>query len=262
MRSVVAVGLTSSDRRVLIAASGIQWRTRLFDTVPDVDDIAPTPDTMLIYDARALSDARCASLVERLDQRDCAPSVIIRTPLNSRLAVSICRFSERTRIHGLSVIGADSLVDYLEQANGHAGPHEASVEVFRFIAPEIPKQILELALAAAILGCRRTSVSEFARVCGIAVRTAEWRFSEAAYMSPAKLLAWSLCLNAAWRLDLTQSSIKSVARESGFGTTPAFSNFIKRLTGLTPRGLRESEGFDGLCDRFRTESRRSLGTVH
>jgi AraC-like DNA-binding protein len=105
---------------------------------------------------------------------------------------------------------------------------------------------LELLVAATLLGKRRVGVRDLTAASRMSMATLRKRLQRARLPGPRDLLGKMLVLHAAWRLGVQQWSIKRTASSLGFRSTQAFSNFVRRYTGVAPQTLGQHPNFDDL----------------
>lgn len=81
---------------------------------------------------------------------------------------------------------------------------------------------------------RNVKVDELARACGISRRGMERAFEGCGVASPAALIRDIRLVAIIKLLEDRNSSIESVAEQSGFSDAGGLSNFVKRMTGNSP----------------------------
>jgi AraC-like DNA-binding protein len=123
--------------------------------------------------------------------------------------------------------------------------------------PALPPEVLQVIVAATILGRSRVSVNVVARVCRISERTIERRLRGAGLPSVRSLLAGALVMRSVWNLEVRGEDVKHVAAKLRFESVATFSAFVRRQTGRTPRRLREKGSFLYLAEQFARASRSS-----
>jgi len=85
---------------------------------------------------------------------------------------------------------------------------------------------------------RTVKVDELARSCGVSRRGMERAFEKCGAVSPAALIRDVRLLAIIKLLEDQNSSIESVAEQSGFSDAAGLSNFVKRMTGKNPSSFR------------------------
>lgn len=123
-------------------------------------------------------------------------------------------------------------------------------ELLANVLPPVRSVLQPIVANALAVSQRNGSVSDLARVSGIAVRTLESRLARDACMSPKRLLMWTLTLNAVWRVVRLGIAPKAAAIEGGFSTERALSNRVERVTGLRLSHVRTHRGIDRLVVAF------------
>jgi AraC-like DNA-binding protein len=114
----------------------------------------------------------------------------------------------------------------------------------------LPEEALEIVLACILLGFPKSGVQSVAGVLGVSGRTLERRLAAARTLSPRMILAWSVVLNVAWRMERESMPLKSIVRHSGFPSSESLANAVRRACGHSPGRIVSRLGFDALLDCF------------
>lgn len=108
-----------------------------------------------------------------------------------------------------------------------------------------------LLTASVLLGMRRPSMRELARLCGWSRRTMERVASAASLPSPGRLVALSCCVQLAWLATQARLTPRALAAAGGFTSTQALSHYLRRQAGETPRKLGHKHRLEALLDSWR-----------
>lgn len=120
---------------------------------------------------------------------------------------------------------------------------EASLACFALLrwahSVERAAAVRKCLVAAVLIGRTRCSVPRLSRLCGIAARTLEWRFSRNGYARPVVILAWSLVIHAHWRARVLGWSAKQCAAAAGLSNAARLFERVRHTTGRHFRELCE-----------------------
>ena len=170
--------------------------------------------------------------------------------------VSACSRSIRCRI---SIRGLDNFGSDLRGMISGNDDRGATRLILEEIAREIPAIARDVVVGAAAIGWQRTSVADLATACHIAERTVDWRLAHAGLISGSALLGQILCVHSVWRMEVLGWSPKQTAGRSGFGNVAAFTNFLKRHTGMTPGAAIAEGGGRWLLAQLLASLQRNIG---
>ena len=120
--------------------------------------------------------------------------------------------------------------------------------ILSHLSASAPHCAHDIVVAASILGRRRTRVRELAHLCGVPMRTLEWRLRAAGIISARELLGKVLSLHITWALDVQRWPLKRVRRATGFRSDAALANYVERQIGLRPLAAARQLGFCGLLE--------------
>jgi hypothetical protein len=140
----------------------------------------------------------------------------------------------------------DDLAHQIAAAQHQSAP-SAHLAITRYLLPSIPERAADIVAAAALSGHRRTSIPDFARVCGVPTRTLEWRLRTAGVAPARNVLGWMNALHSLWRLERLGWTSKQTAA-AGFSSCEAWSNYLARHAGARPTALLH-DGFTQLLTR-------------
>ena len=97
------------------------------------------------------------------------------------------------------------------------------------------------------------NVSQIARLLGVSTRTLERRFASGGVPGPKRLTDLVRCLAAAGALASDAMTIIAASRFAGFESYDSFRTIVRRITGTSPRRLRDPESYGHLLQRIATE---------
>lgn len=231
----IVVYLASQDRR---ASESMVDKSIIFCESPrELTAIALNkPVSVIVIDADALMRAsiepedivgRCAAT---------APTVL-RTMLTSALLSRIRQFAAVAPDVTVSITHRESLVALLRNAADAGAAPSAQLMLASRLSSLRSDAASTILASAALLGNRRTSVNELARLCGLATRTLEWRLAASARPTARTVLGWMTVLHAVWRMEILGWSPKRAASEGGFASGELFAAYVKRHTGVRPTAL-------------------------
>ena len=166
----------------------------------------------------------------------------------ARQALAIARHLPEARV---SLSGYDDLARDIMSACSEEGQPTAYPTIVKQVLETIPRRAVDIVAAASLAGYRHMKVAEFARVCGVPVRTLEWRLNTAQLMPARNLLGWILSLHSLWRLDILVWTSKQAATAAGFSSPDAWAQYIKHHAGDRPSYLLHKGGFHYLLGKFR-----------
>jgi hypothetical protein len=211
---------------------------------------------MIVWEVGTDANRRIPMIGRAVRARATPVSVVARldlTRLHARHTLTLAAHIPHARP---SLRGCDDLltdIAALAKGDDDRGAYSAILEG---LLPSVPTRDAEILGAAAIAGHRRMGVREFAQICGIPVRTLEWRCHARRLMTARDLLAWMVLLHSLWRLDALTWTLGRAARAAGFASQESWSNFIARHVGVRPASLLIDGGFPALLQRCATEVSR------
>lgn len=112
------------------------------------------------------------------------------------------------------------------------------------------QRVVPIANAALRIGRRRASLHALAIECALPDRTLQWRLKKYTRCSACDMLAYSLLAHAAWDLEREGWNVKRIAGAAGFGSREAFTNYVRRHLGLTPRQLSSAGATRAIVDSW------------
>jgi AraC-like DNA-binding protein len=185
------------------------------------------------------------SLIDRVSLQRLA----VRIDLSQNLAELISWLADSLPVLRVSVMQLNTAredVDWLQSTRSTSAEHW----ILNLLSEGLSPALRDLIFPFIIAGRHRVSVARFAGLHRTAVRTLEERCQRSAVPSPNVLLGWSVCLHAAWRLQVDHLTIKQVAEETGFSAAADLSNYVMRHISMRPRELKRPRSTHGLGKRF------------
>lgn len=179
--------------------------------------------------------------------------VVLRTALSSVAAQALIELAEWIPIGHISLCGDDRLAADIKQLlDVPVSPAPALT-----LLPKVGSPLKREAIAAAVLGRRRSHLIDLARVCGLPTRTLQWRFERYAggATTVSCVLGLSLALHTVWRMERLGWTLKRCAAEAGFHDAHCLSAYVQRHVGQRPRELMHGNGFDRLVGQWRESTR-------
>lgn len=248
------VALTEFQERNVILAAGSERTTVRFCATPaEVFAATASRPQGIVWDVRLASPNLLLDHLERFEGSGTA--LLFRVPSlrlghDDILGVSRRAQHARVSVHGFDDLGSDA-------RHAAAGTPETNPQlvIIHHAASVVPPAARLATCAAAVLGARRASVADLAALCGISVRTLEWRLRSARMMTARRLLRWMMTLHATWHLDVRRSTPKSIADGMRFASTAALYSLLARQMVRAPTGELRRLGFHGALARFLTECR-------
>ena len=185
-----------------------------------------------------------------LQEADLAIPILFRLHLSRANAYQLAGCALSGISGRVSLRGYDSLTTDLSRLAEQTEPITPELVILRRLVDVVPYVAFEIVAATLCVGRRRAYVNNVASHVGIAVRTLEWRLARAKMPSAKDLLRWALLLHATWGLEHHGRRLKQVAASAGFSSTPAFTNFVRRNSGISPTKLREPGSFVELLRQY------------
>ena len=211
-------------------------------------DISPN---VVLLDVDVCSDGQLDSVRETAGDAFIGVPLLVRTSLKRSSVSRVIALNGRAAETTVSLRGVDDLVRDVVMIGERLGDAAGTASIIAGLSPYWDGRVVDIAMAALLMGRRRPSVASLAGAMQLARRTVEWRLREAKQPRARDLLATAMCLHAAWRLGVLQWPIKRAAMEGGFRSRIAFNNFVRRQTGVPPTALRQSASFDRLLGNAR-----------
>lgn len=127
---------------------------------------------------------------------------------------------------------------------------QARIAILARIQELVPPEVLDIVVAATVLGERHASMSVLAALCELSERRLEERLAEVRTLPGKRLMMWMLSLHSMWRLERLGWPAKRAASEAGFATPDGLSRLVQRTVGLRLVKLVRGSSFDGTLDLF------------
>jgi AraC-like DNA-binding protein len=224
----------------------------LLTVVPNVQSLrVETPDVVLWHlgSAEDATDA-CVAALRRF-----------RTYSVRSLVVAYCRISVpvapllvtagRVGIDRLLVRGYDDVRASLRHELEDRGIEVVSRDVLARLALPDGKAWEVVAHSVRCAATTVLTVEALARDFGVNRKTLQNWLRAARLPSPLAVIGWTRLLVAAALLETPQRSIASVAERLGFTSESALRGMLARYARVTPREMRQGDGFARLLGAFR-----------
>ncbi len=227
-----AIGTFCETQAEVLAAlaepgvSGLVWE--LSSKVPRLPEAIPA--------AIGVAAQRIPLLVRADYSSSNMREIVALASVAAQLRVSLCNFDDL----------ADDLTGMI------ADPPETNAEqmIIKTVAPRLDALVRHIIVVAAIIGKRRTHVTDVAHLTGLNERTLEWRFRAVGGPTPTKVLGWMVALHTMWRLEVLGWSVKRAADAAHFRDAAALSNYMYGHFGARPRRALELGGSSYWLGRF------------
>lgn len=178
--------------------------------------------------------------------------VVLRASLSPQAARQIVRAAAWLPQAVVSLHGVDDLQHDVVQALSETLEPSVDLRMLETVRDLLDASIRMLIVGATVLGRRRASVLDLARVCTLSQRTIEYRLAKRGVAAARSILGWSLSLHTVWRIDGLGWSLKRCASEAGYDEPNALAEFMRRHVGTRPRELCEAGGLTSLLPRWRS----------
>ena len=253
-QDVIACVTSAESRESVVRAATGRFNVHFCSTTKALARTAALIDaSLIIWEVGEGAEDEIESIVHATSHRSDTVSILVRLDLTKTAARQVMVLVQCAPFIQVSLRNHDDLA--LDIALNREQPAERRVcaEVIKQLLPRVSDRCKRIVVAAALVGHRRTSVREFARLCESSVRAIQWNL-RAAGIAPAKnILGWMLALNALWRLDALAWNSKRASRTSGFSSRDAWAHYIARHVGARPKQLLRDGGFAALLSRCESE---------
>ena len=150
----------------------------------------------------------------------------------------------------VSVRGLDDLTFGIDSLLAHGRVDDAVGAIIQRVGRGHASVRQEILFEIAAIGRFRLLARQFAEMRAQPLRTLEMRASAANLPPISVLLGWALALHTAFRMETLEWSAKRASHASGFATTAALAEYLRRHVGMRPAAMRTRGTFSTLLDRF------------
>lgn len=178
--------------------------------------------------------------------------LVLRTDLNERALEQMVRLSRTPVDWRLSLIERDDLAsEIVALLSGRTGAaYESAISA---VVSRVPPSLQRLLLSILIIGQRRTTVIEFAKLSGRDIRSVNALLRQHEALPLRALLARSLLMYLTWRVSVDHIPPKQAAAMAGYsgsGGTAAVGEMLFRHAGMRWRNIMRQGAFDYMLSRF------------
>ena len=140
----------------------------------------------------------------------------------------------------------DDVTSIIVNAIRQAREGSATRTIVRTIERIAPESVRAMLVFAARHAEQPLSVHAMAARAGISQRTLFKRLRDAGLPPARQLIHWLRLLHVAARLDVPKATVEQVVDSMRFASSSTLRHLMKRMTGLTPRQLRDAGGLQYL----------------
>ncbi|HVT40204.1 MAG TPA: hypothetical protein VHE78_14280 [Gemmatimonadaceae bacterium] len=208
------------------------------------DDVA-----IIVWELASGAEGQIESVAEAMHNRAEAAPILVRMDLTKAAARQVLVLARYLPEAQVSLRGHDDLESDINMLYNEPGGRGAYAAIVQRLLPLTHGRARDIVACASVAGHSRTSVRSLARLCGVPVRTLEWKL-RAAQQAPAKILVgWMVALHSLWRLDVLGWTPKRTAHAARFHSGEAWSNYVGHHVGARPATLLREGGFESLLDQ-------------
>lgn len=258
---IIAIGMNRRERIVLCctgddvprainaAEFGAHVVERCASVHDFVDRLLKNDGCRAVWEVERGSDCMIEQIAKRL--ADVTPRVrlLLRLDLSVAAARQLVLAAAHLPNSYLSFRNHDDLRTDLAQWLAERDDHGGSVRIVQYLGSICSGETRDVMLSAAATGRRRLSVEQLALICGVPIRTLEWRLRSAAAPTARRLIGMAVSLHSAWRLEQLRLGPKQAAGRAGFHSTAALASYLRRHTGMRLSELASEGAFDLLLHR-------------
>jgi hypothetical protein len=249
--TVIACLNSNADRATLtqcrLRGVEVNFCTNASDVARRLDAVDPA---LVVVELDSGDSLEVVRVIEILQSRDRLIPLLLRLELTEASARELAKNATLMANVHASIRGFDDLADGVMAALHNDPRRTPRFTLIDRFAPPAPPAVRSVVVCAATICSRRASPATLATLCGIPLRTLEWRLAEASYPTPRALLGRMLTLHALWNFENLATSPKQIAREMGFSTASGLSNFITRHAGERPSRILAHGGFAYAMTQF------------
>jgi AraC family transcriptional activator FtrA len=148
--------------------------------------------------------------------------------------------------HAVIIRELDDVSSIILNAIRSARDGSATQRIVQMIERVAPSSVRSMLVFAARHADQPLSVHTMAARAGISQRTLFKRLRDAGLPPARQLIHWLRLLHVAARLDVPKATVEQVVDAMRFASSSTLRHLMKRMTGLTPRQLREAGGLQYL----------------
>jgi AraC-like DNA-binding protein len=148
--------------------------------------------------------------------------------------------------HAVIIRELDDVSSIILNAIRSARDGSATQRIVQTIERVAPPSVRSMLVFAARHAEQPLSVHAMAARAGISQRTLFKRLRDANLPPARQLIHWLRLLHVAARLDVPKATVEQVVDAMRFASSSTLRHLMKRMTGLTPRQLREAGGLQYL----------------
>lgn len=248
---VVALVVGRAERARIDGAAGMEFDVSFVQTVDEarhaLTSVAPT---VLIAEPRDLSGTPSFPFLRELHAHRPGLPIIGYCALSRDDSQDIVSLAS-AGVHELLFQRTTDTPFFILQTLRSAVRLGAAASIAERVRASVPRDIAMIVDACLRHPREATSVATVARTLGVHRKTLVNYCTRAAAPAPGFVIGWCRLLVAAQLLCDHAGSVEAIANALEFPSATALRNMLKRYTGLRPRDVRDSAGFDGMVEMFR-----------